>query len=199
MVCLHVDAAEVRKPDEEIMLGVVIIFAHGDIEQCLLQCGGECLFIVCFRTFGDILIFPFQFPATCLYKLCGQNFLSCLLCRRIFHGHDVILFVHEVRRDGKRKKLAFCHCLGNGIVEIFAGCEKFVVPNGDIAAKLVFMNEPHQFLRIFSILFAIAEENVGIKRAADLLRKLVPDQNGRKILRQLFIVGDRGQITAVGV
>ena len=53
----------------------------------------------------------------------------------------------------------------NTFLKAYSGGQKLVVPDGDIPAKVVFVDEAHQLPGMGSVLFAVAEEDVGIKIA----------------------------------
>ena len=51
---------------------------------------------------------------------------------------------------------AFFQRLGDGGVEVLAGGQKLVVPDGDVPAEVVLVDQPHQGLGLFPVLFAVA-------------------------------------------
>ena len=65
-----------------------------------------------------------------------------ILCQRggKFHVHNVVGGLQHVWRHGKEKQLAVDHRLVDGMVEILAGKQKFVVPNGNGAEVLSVMD-----------------------------------------------------------
>ena len=56
------------------------------------------------------------------------------------------------------------------------------------------MDEVHQLIGVFSVFFAVAQEDIGIKRLADLFSCLVIDERCIEILFQLVRIADLGQI-----
>ena len=59
------------------------------------------------------------------------------------------------------------------------------------------MNQLHQLLRVFSVLFAVAQEDVRVKGGSDLLCQLVAGDDGFQIFRQLLLIRDRRRVGVV--
>ena len=56
----------------------------------------------------------------------------------------------------QHEEIALFQRLGDRMVEVLAGREKFVVPDGDIPAECAFVDEAHQGLGFPAILFPVA-------------------------------------------
>ena len=59
------------------------------------------------------------------------------------------------------------------------------------------MYKAHKRLRVFSVLFAIAKEYVGIECITHSLGKLVTDKHGAQVFIQLLAVGYGGVVTVI--
>ena len=56
---------------------------------------------------------------------------------------------------GNVEKVAFLQRLLNGCVEILAGGEEFVIPDGDVTAEFIFVDQLHQFLGISAVFLPV--------------------------------------------
>ena len=71
-------------------------------------------------------------------------------------------------RHCQREQVALFQRLGDGMVEILAGSEELIVPDGNIPAKLALMDQAHQGLGFPAVLFSITQKNIGVKGSANL-------------------------------
>ena len=87
------------------------------------------------------------------------------------------VFQKKVRGYKKREKFAALKHFINVFLEAFANGQKFIVPYGNIPTEIVLVDHTHQFLGMATVLFSVAQKNICIKCAADLLCKLIADQH----------------------
>ena len=199
VVGFHIHTAQIGKTDEEIMLRRGIVFQNGKPLHLLQQGGSESLFVVGIRDGRNAGIVLRQCRAIRCHHFRRQNGLPGSLCHGVLRGHDVINFIDQIRSHRQNKQTAFLQSLPNGVVEIFSRSQKFIVPDGNVPAEIVLVYQPHQLLRIAAVLFAVAEEHIGIESGSDLLRQLIPNQHVLQIFAQLFIKGKGGIIPGIGV
>ena len=179
------------------MLGAFAVFLHGHGAEHLRKLCGELHFVTCVRNARNTVIFLGKLRPVCGNQLCGQYLLPRPDCLRVLHCHNVVFLVYKVRCDRKHKKLAFLQRRRYIFVEILTGSKKFVIPYGDIAAKLVFVYEPHKLLRVFSVLLTVTQKNVCAEGRTHALRRFVADEHGFQIFLQLFRVAYRGYVAVV--
>ena len=199
VVGLDVDAVQIGEADKEIVLGVVVVFTDGDPFHPIKERVGKGRPVAYVDGVGDRLVECAQEIGVRRNQHGGEDGFLGFSRLGILDSHDVVFFVYEIGRDGEGEETAFLHRLGNTVVEVLARGQKLVVPNGDIAAEVVFVDEVHELLCVLSVLLPIAQKNIGVKGLADLLRQLVADEDGREILRELLVVGERGRVLGVRV
>ena len=59
------------------------------------------------------------------------------------------------------------------------------------------MYQTHEFLRIFSVLLAVAQKYICVKCRSHLLRKFIADKHGREIFFKLLLIADGGVIPVI--
>ena len=123
--------------------------------------------------------------------------LSALHRHRILDVHYVVDLVDDVGGDGEDEEGALLQGPGYELVEVFAGGEELVVPDGDVSGEIVLVDELHELLGVLPVLFPVAQEDIRVKSAPDLLRKLVAQHDRREEIPELFFVGDRGAVDLV--
>ena len=197
MVDLHVDAAEVGETDEEIVLRVIVVFGDCESFERGHQAVAQCLFVAAYNNIGDVRIHLAKLFSVGRLHFGRQDIFAHFLRHRVLYIQNIVDFIDQIRRDRKREQAALFKRRLDGVVEILARGEKFVVPNRDIAAEVVLMDQPHQLLRVTSVLLAVAKENVCVKGGSDLFCQLVADNNRIQILRQLLLIRDRRRVGVV--
>ena len=109
--------------------------------------------------------------------------------------HDIVAVFHQVRCHHHGKKPALPQGFLDGAVEVLAGHKELVVPDGDVPAEVVLVDEPHKLLGIGPVFLAVAQEHIGIEGRPDLLGQLVPHQHRGQEPVQLLLIPDGGGIS----
>ncbi len=179
-VYLYIDAAQIRQPDKEVVLRVGVVLPDrqplGRLQQRrrkrrLVLRGGRS------RQPWKPCRQPLPVGGR---KLHWQHQLIRFAGLGVFQRHHIVAWLGEVRGNRQRKQAALLQRFGNRGVEILARGQKFVVPNRDIPAEIVFMDQPHQLLSVFTVFLAIAQKNIGVKGRPYLGRQFVSHQYRRE-------------------
>ena len=193
-VCLHVDAAQIGKSDKVVVAGVLHPLGDGDLLEAFCQHRRQLGVGVGVGQGGQLGIVLVQQCTVGFHQLDGQDGLLFLDRQGIFGGHHIIGLVYQIGCDGKHEQSAFFQRRQDRLVEVLARCQELVVPDGDVPAEGILMDQPHQRLGVTAVFFAVAKEDVGVKGASDLLRQLVSDQHRGEVFLQLFVKTDGGGI-----
>ena len=116
---------------------------------------------------------------------------------RIFHPHDVVSFLLQMRGDSHGEQRALIERVLYRLIKALSGYKKFIIPYGDIPELFVLMDQPHQPLSVLPILFPVAQEHVSVESVPHLLSQLVSDQHGIQECLQHIIVGDSCRVSPV--
>ena len=198
-VGLDVDAVEVRQTDEEVVLRVVVVFRDGDAAEQRQHTLPELLPIRDGDRLGNAVVHLAQLVMIRRHHLGGQDALAHVVRHRVLDIQDIVDLVDQIRGDGEGEQLALFQRLADRFVEVLARGEVLVVPDRDIAAARVGVDQLHQLLRVLPVLFAVAHEDVRVKGGAHLLCQLVADDDRLEVFRQLLAVGQRGGVGIVFV
>ena len=117
----------------------------------------------------------------------------------ILGQHDIVVLVDQIRRHRHGEEVALLQHLLDGPVEVLSGCQELVVPDGDVPADGVLVDEAHQLLGLFPVLLAIAEEDVGVKGRPDPGREPIVRQDGADIGRQDLVKAALRLVGAAGI
>ncbi len=112
----------------------------------------------------------------------------------VFQPHDIVSRFHDVGRHRQRKQAAPLHGVGDGFVKIFTRYQKLVVPDGDVPAELIFVDQPHEILGVPAVFFPVAQKYIGVKGRPHFPGQFISHQHRSQKFRQLFRVGQRGGI-----
>ena len=198
-VRLHVDAVEVGEPDQVIMRGIVVVFRAGNVLQRLQKLRLKYLLILHADRLRESLKPIPQLGMIRPDHLSRQHGLSGLSRHGIFRGDDVIIFIDQVRSDQQREKLALFQSLFDALVKALARGQELVVPDGDVTAHRVPVDQAHQLVRVDTVLLPVAQENVGVKGGPHSVRGLGVDQDGGKVKLQFLLVGDGAVVRQVRI
>ena len=114
-------------------------------------------------------------------------------------GHHIVAGLQQVRGHRQHEQAAFLQCPDNGGVEVLARGQKLVVPDGDVPAEVVLVDEVHESLGLTAVLLAVAQKDVGVEGGPNLGGQFVPHQHRVQILFQLFGIGQGGGVGLVRV
>ena len=206
VIDLYIDTVQICQPDKEIVLGVLIVFPFCNFLKTFEKCIRKYRFIVRIGTGRNIGKFFRKNIFVCLDHLGGKNRFAGFFRHRIFFFFDIIrafntVFVNtrfqKARCYRENKQTALFECIAYRLIKILSGGEKFVIPNSDIAAKIVPVDQSHQFLRENSVFFAVAQEDICIKSILDLFYRLVIEQNRVQVFSELFFVAYFRAVAAI--
>ena len=212
----HVNSTQICQPDKKPVFGSTVIFLFADslesIQKSLIYLRPD-MFVVYIQDFlyrKFLMIFQVvQFNALrriflFIIQLNRNDLELFFLLRsavslRVFFAHHIIAVFFQILCHSQSKQRAFSEGIFDGFVILLTRHQKFVIPDGNILISGIVMDNAHQPLCVFTILFPIAQENIGIKRIADFLRQFIPDQNGFQIGFQNLIIRDHCGIVRITV
>ena len=180
IVNFHVDAIEVRKPDEKGMLHVICGRTGRKPPQLPHRA------VVWQSSFRGVD--PTGNPAIQLSEPLGllvaqlahhdrKNRLVGILRGGILVVQHVVGTLQEPGSDDQRKEVAHVERLADAFVEVLPWHKEFVIPEGDVTKALAAVNHAHQLRGIRTVALAVAEKDESVKRVAYLLRHIVTDEN----------------------
>lgn len=125
VVYLHVDAGKIRRVDQVVVLRIAAFLTQGQRVQILQRCGREREGVLSNGAGRDVFIFfPVRY-GSCRH-LHWRHRLVDAACSRIFGSHDAV--GGPVGWGGHQsEQTAFLYGFGDGLVEVLAGSEDFMV------------------------------------------------------------------------
>lgn len=148
---------------------------------------------------GDTGIGRLQRRAVGVNHLHRQDGLAAVLGGGELLVHYIVGMFQQVGSHRQHEEIALLQRLGDGLIEVLAGGEKLVVPDGDVPAECAFVDEAHQGLGFPAILFPVAQKDVSIKGGPNLGGQFVPDEDGIQEFFQPLLIGQGGGIGLVWI
>ena len=159
-VNLDVNTVKVRKTDQEIVFGIVIVFGFGNLVKCGKQARTQGGLVQRGHAVGNICVFLAQLCLVGVHHLGRQNRHLGTLCGRVFLRHYEIglsvRLLQQIGRDQQREELTVLQRLVNILRKAFTGGQEFVVPNGNVAVFGILVDQSHQLVGVAAVLFAVA-------------------------------------------
>ena len=200
-VSLHIDAVFVRQAHEVQMLRPVIrreqVFSARSADQFIAKHLLHRSSAVHIRRclYAKIVSGELQaFGPDCLKRRNGLA--QSLSCRVLFLSHIIAGF-QQIGRHCHRKDVTALNSCPDGIIEVFARNEEFIVPYGHVTAEIHFVYPAHHLIRVLPVLLAVAHEYARYKLFAYLSLSLRAYQKGIYQLSEFVRVTDRRLVILV--